>query len=87
MDVVVHPLTKVQLSFTTSEVLGKHRLSTADKFSPVFEDVVLTRVLWNRVLPPETNSAGRAVSWSMEGGELEVDSDSQGLVLMSLDNL
>lgn len=78
----VHPLAKLQLS--TSELPGKHKLSTADKFS---DGLVVVVVLWNRVDAPETSRAGRDASCSSDGGEFDVDSDSHGLVLTSPDNL
>lgn len=79
---VEHPFAKLQLS--TSEVPGKHKLSTADKLKAVFVVVV---VFWNSVDAPETKRAGNVASWSKDGGEFEVDSDSHGLVLTSPDNL
>lgn len=74
-----HPFAKLQLS--TSVVPGKHKLSTADKLSAEFVEVV---VFWNNVAVP---SAGRVASWRSDGGEFEVDSESHGLVLTSPDNL
>lgn len=78
----MHPLARLQLS--TSELPGKHKLSTTDKFS---DGLVVVVVLWNRVDAPETSRAGRDASCSNDGGEFDVDSDSQGLVLTSPDNL
>lgn len=75
--VVAHPLTIPQLS--TSELPGKHKLSTV-------LDVFGVAVVWNNVDVPETKSAGSVASCSRDGGEFEVDSDSQGLGLTSLDN-
>lgn len=39
------------------------------------------------VVAPDTRSAGSVASCRSEGGELDVDSDSQGLVLTSFDSL
>lgn len=77
-----HPFAKLQLS--TSEVPGKHKLSTADRLSAAFVEVV---VFWNSVEVPDTSRAGKVASCSSDGGEFEVDSDSQGLVLTSPDSL
>lgn len=81
-ELVVHPFAKLQLS--TSEVPGKHKLSTADKLSAVLVVVV---VFWNSVDAPETRRAGNDASWRSDGGEFEVDSDSHGEVLTSPDSL
>lgn len=43
-------------------------------------------MFWNSVDAPDTRRAGNVASCSIEGGEFEVDSDSQGLVLTSPDN-
>lgn len=73
-----HPFAMPQLS--TSPVPGKQRLSTADRDDAVVVD-------WNKVVDPDTRSAGSEASCSSDGGEFEVDSDSQGLALTSFDNL
>lgn len=80
-ELVEHPFAKLQLS--TSEVPGKHKLSTADKLSAVLVVVV---VFWNNVDAPDTKRAGNVASCSSDGGEFDVDSDSQGLVLTSPDS-
>lgn len=77
-----HPFARLQLS--TSELPGKHRLSTADKFRDEFAVLV---VFWNKVDVPDTNKAGNVASCSNDGGEFDVDSDSHGLGLTSPDNL
>lgn len=88
VDVVAHPFAKLRPSLATSEFPGKHKFSTADKLSPVFEDVAVTREFWNIVEAPETRRVGNVeASCRSEGGEFVVDSDSQGLVLISPDNL
>lgn len=75
--VVAHPLDTAQLS---TSLPGKH--SPSD----VKPKLVVVAVFWKSVDAPDTRSAGSAASWSRDGGELEVDSDSHGL-LTSPDNL
>lgn len=75
---VVHPLETAQLS---TSLPGKHSPSE------VKPRLVVVVVFWKSVDAPETRSAGSVASCSRDGGELEVDSDSHGLVLTSPDNL
>lgn len=75
---VAHPFETTQ----SSELPGKHNPS-----GRLRAEFVELAVFWNSVEEPDTSSAGNVASCSSDGGELEVDSDSHGLVLTSPDKL